>query len=112
MVLLDIPLLTLHAATNTKALVKDLSGKPSASSTRDPSARSTTSELLQRSRSSIYSVDVNLKSNRYATGGGDNKVKIWTYDTLFRNTKNDGKVRRGARGDIGESELTLKVTTG
>ena len=92
MVLLDIPLLTIHPSTVTKATLDDLSGKAASSSTSSKDAASTTSELIQKNRSSIYSVDVNLKSNRYATGGGDSKVKIWTYDTLFRNTKNDGKV--------------------
>eukprot|EP00520_Triparma_pacifica_P017515 CAMPEP_0118632218 /NCGR_PEP_ID=MMETSP0785-20121206/322_1 /TAXON_ID=91992 /ORGANISM="Bolidomonas pacifica, Strain CCMP 1866" /LENGTH=1155 /DNA_ID=CAMNT_0006522963 /DNA_START=122 /DNA_END=3585 /DNA_ORIENTATION=+ len=101
MVLFDLPLLTIHPSFKKASFRGDNDemelgsgekvdfGKDIENEGEDKSY--TTGALLNRARSSIYTVSINPKSNRYATGGGDHTVKIWTYDTLFRMGKNEGK---------------------
>lgn len=110
MVILDIPLRTMHSSLNDSQppLFDDKSrGSGSLNGSKDGGGNGVNENeggggtsrddmYLSKPRSAIYSVDINPRSDRYATGGGDSKVKIWTYTTLFRATKNGGKDYMGA----------------
>ena len=81
MTLISIPLSCVHAIASSSISL------PSSTPASDPPSPTTTT-LLSTPRSSIYSLSFSPSSPRFATGGGDSRVKIWSItNDLFKPPK-------------------------
>jgi len=104
MVLAEVPFWIVHSVSsqgeNSLISTTATGTQDPKSSSNDARETSTLSETIKAisgtaSRCAIYSVDIHPDGTRFATAGGDGKVRIWASNPVFNDINNRKQRRRG-----------------